>query len=101
MYLNRDEFLLLSRTGRSTYSTRAGPGLDERFEAGVTPRRLRRHARSGLTLRSGSWRGLRQVLGARSGRGIRPTRAVGSTDEETYFEMEFAVGFPAEEDSVL
>jgi hypothetical protein len=31
----------------------------------------------------------------------RISRSVGSTDEETYFEMEFAVGFPAEEDSVL
>jgi hypothetical protein len=104
MYLNRDEFLLLSRTGRDTYSTRAGPGPDERFEAGVTPRRFGRRGRSGLTLRSGSGWGLRHVLGPRSGRRIgptRPSRSMGSTDEETYFEMEFAVGFPVEEDSVL
>jgi hypothetical protein len=104
MYINRDEFLLLSRTGRGTYSTRAGPRPDERFEAGITPRRFGRRARSGLTLRSGSGRGLRHVLGSRSGRRIgptRPSRSVGSADEETYFEMEFAVGFPAEEDSVL
>ena len=103
MYLNRDEFLLLSRTGRGTYSTRAGPGPDERFEAGITPRLFRWRARSGLTLRSGSGRGLRHVLGPRSGRigPTRPSRSVGSTDEETYFELEFAVGFPAEEDSVL
>jgi hypothetical protein len=99
MYLNRDEFLLLSRTGRGPYSTRAGPGPDERFEAGITPRRSRRRTRSGLTLRSGSGRGLRHVLGPRSGRRIGPTRSsrsVGSSDEETYFEMEFEVGFPAE-----
>ena len=36
MNLNRDEFLLLSRTGRGPHSTRAGPGPDERFEAGLT-----------------------------------------------------------------
>ncbi len=101
MYLNRDEFLLLSRTGRGTYSTRAGPGPDERFEARVMPRRLRRRARSGLTLRSGSGRGLRHVLGPRSGRASRASRSAGSADQETYFELEFAVGFPAEEDSVL
>jgi hypothetical protein len=95
MYLNRDEFLLLSRTGRGPYSTRAGPGPDERFEAGITSRRSRRRARSGLTLHSGSGRVLRHVLGPRSGRRI-PSRSVGSSDEETYFEMEFEVGFPAE-----
>jgi hypothetical protein len=103
MYLNRDEFLLLSRTGRGPYSTRAGPGPDERFEAGVTPRRWRPRARSGLSLRSGSgWR-LRHVLGPRSGRRIgptRPSRSVGATDQETYFEMEFAVGFPVEDESL-
>jgi hypothetical protein len=96
MNLNREEFLLLSRTGRGPYSTRAGPGPDERFEAGITPGRLRRRARSGLSLRSAGGRGLRHVLGPRSGRRTDPSRSVGSSDEETYFEMEFEVGFPAE-----
>jgi hypothetical protein len=100
MHLNRDEFLLLSRTGRGPYSTRAGPGPDERFEAGLTARRLRRRARSGLTLRRDGL-GLRHVLGSRSGRSARVSRAVPHLDEETYFEMEFAVGFPAEEESLL
>ena len=100
MNLNRDEFLLLSRTGRGSYSTRAGPSPDERFEAGLTGRRLRRRARSGLSLRSGTGRGLRHVLGPRSGRSARVSRTPGSTDE-AYFEMEFAVGFPVEEETFL
>jgi hypothetical protein len=102
MNLNRDEFLLLSRTGRSTYSTRAGPGpgpgADERFEAGLTGRWFRRRSRSGLTLQRGDGRGLRHVLGPRSGRSTRVSRTLGYADE-TYFEMEFAVGFPAEEET--
>src|SRR5262249_22876119 len=100
MHLNRDEFLLLSRTGRGPYSTRAGPGPDERLEAGLTPQHLRRRVRGGLTLtRAGL--GLRHVLGPRSGRSVRPSRTVGPIDEDTYFEMEFAVGFPAEEETLL
>ncbi len=99
MNLNRDEFLLLSRTGRSGgYSTRAGPGPDERFEAGMTARRLRRRARSGLTV-AGYGRRLRHVLGPRSDRSARVSRTLEHADEE-YFELEFAVGFPAEEETL-
>jgi hypothetical protein len=98
MNLNREEFLLLSRTGRSTYSTRAGPGPDERFEAGITPRWLRRRPRSGLSLKGGGPRGLRHVLGPRSSRATRISRT-GSVDEDSYFAMEFAVGFPVEEET--
>jgi hypothetical protein len=100
MNLNRDEFLLLSRTGRGPYSTRAGPGPDERFEAALTARRLRRRSRSGLGLLSGKGRGLRHVLGPRAGRVNRVSRSMAQTDD-TYFEMEFVVGFPAEEESLL
>jgi hypothetical protein len=101
MNLNRDEFLLLSRTGRDTYSTRAGPGPDELFEAGLTTRRIRRRARSGLTLRSdGLGRRLRHVLGPRSGRSARASRTLEYGDQE-YLELEFAVGFPAEEETLL
>jgi hypothetical protein len=96
MNLNRDEFLLLSRTGRGTYSTRAGPGPDEVFEAGLTGRRIRRRARSGLTLRDdGLGRGLRHVLGPQRGRSARASRTLEYIDHE-YLELEFAVGFPAE-----
>ncbi len=100
MNLNRDEFLLLSRTGRGPHSTRAGPGPDERFEAGLTARRLRPRVRSGLTLRSGAGRGLRHVLGPRSGRSAGTSRTAGRIDEDAYFEMEFAVGFPVEEETL-
>jgi hypothetical protein len=100
MNLNRDEFLLLSRTGRGgPYSTRAGPGPDERFEAELTPRRLRRRARSGLTV-AGYGRRLRHVLGPRSGRSARVSRTVEYVDDE-YLDLEFAVGFPVEEESLL
>jgi hypothetical protein len=105
MNLNRDEFLLLSRTGRGTYSTRAGPGPDEVFEAGrtqagLTGRRIRRRARSGLTLRSdGMGRGLRDVLGPRGGRSARASHTLEYIDHE-YLELEFAVGFPADGDTL-
>jgi hypothetical protein len=100
MNLNRDEFLLLSRTGRGTYSTRAGPGPDEVFEAGLTGRRIRRRARSGLTLRrDGLGRGLRHVLGPRAGRSARAPRTLGPIDHE-YLELEFAVGFPTDGDTL-
>jgi hypothetical protein len=99
MNLNRDEFLLLARTGRGSYSTRAGPGPDERFEAGLTRRRLGHSARSGLTLRAGAGRGLRHVLGPRSGGPARLSRTVEYVDKE-YLELEFAVGFPAEEETL-
>jgi hypothetical protein len=101
MNLNRDEFLLLARTGRDTYSTRAGPGPDELFEAGLTARRIRRRVRSGLTLRSaGLGRRLRHVLGPRAGRSARVPHRLDYGDQE-YFELEFAVGFPAEEETLL
>ncbi|HTU97597.1 MAG TPA: hypothetical protein VMF14_17245 [Solirubrobacteraceae bacterium] len=100
MNLNRDEFLLLARTGRGSYSTRAGPGPDERFEAGMTSRRLRRRRRSGLLLRPGMGRGMRHVLGPRSERSPRLSRTLEHAGDE-YFELEFAVGFPAEEETLL
>jgi hypothetical protein len=102
MNLNRDEFLLLSRTGRGPYSTRAGPRPDERleFEAERSCKLLRWRSRSGLTLRSGDGQGLRHMLGPRSGRSAGASRTVGRIDEDAYFEMEFAVGFPVEEETL-
>ena len=101
MNLNRDEFLLLARTGRDISSTRAGPGPDEVFEAGLIPRRIRRRARSGLTLRSdGLGRRLRHALGPRIGRSARVPRT-GDYGDQEYFELEFVVGFPAEEETLL
>jgi hypothetical protein len=82
MYLNRDEFLLLSRTGRVPHSTRAGPGPDERFQAGLTSRRLRRRPRSGLVLWPGKGRRLRHVLGPRSSGSTRPSRTLEHVDQE-------------------
>ena len=96
MNLNRDEFLLLSRTGRSPYSTRAGPRPDERLEAGRTARRLRardQRLRSEATPRLWPHR--------RGKRWRRPAASErGRIDEGAYFEMEFAVGFPAEEETL-
>ena len=64
------------------------------------PRRLRPRGRSGLTLRRGAGRGLRHVLGPRSGRSAGTSRTAGRIDEQAYFELEFAVGFPAEEETL-
>jgi hypothetical protein len=60
---------------------------------------LRRRARSGLTLRAGvrAGKGLRHVLGPRTDGSARLSRTLQHVDEE-YFELEFVVGFPAEED---
>jgi hypothetical protein len=102
MNLNRDEFLLLARTGRDPHRTRAGPGPDERFEADLGTRRVRRvRRRGGPALRAGVGGGLRHLLGSRSGPSSRATRMLGEMDEQTYFELEFAVGFPAEEETLL
>jgi hypothetical protein len=104
MNLNQAEFLLLSRTGRGPYSTRAGPqpfGLPEPPLPPRRPRRrFRKRGRSGLILRRGAGNGLRHGLGSRADRSPRVSRALDYADQE-YLELEFAVGFPAEEDTLL
>jgi len=100
MNLNRDEFLLLSRTGRGPHSTRASPPSHEPPEPERSGRRFRPRADSGLSLRAGAASRLRHVLSARPGRSAGPSRTLGYRDEQTYFEMEFAVGFPAEEETL-
>jgi hypothetical protein len=104
MNLNQAEFLLLARTGRGPYSTRAGP---QPFGMREPPRRPRRPGRlfgkrggSGLILRRGTGKGLRHGLGPRADRSPRISRTLDYADQE-YFELEFAVGFPAEEESLL
>ncbi len=104
MNLNRDEFLLLSRSGRGPYSTRAGPqpfGVPE-FDPEVwtSSRRFRKPKRTGLLLRRISGNRLRHGLGPRPGRSARVPRTPTYADQE-YIELEFAVGFPAEEETLL
>src|SRR5262249_52785494 len=101
MTLNRDEFLLLSRTGRGPYSTRAGPWPDERFDADLKGRWFRRRGRTGLSLRRGKGRALDHVLGPRSGRPVQAPRVRTRINDETYFAMEFVVGFPADEETLF
>jgi hypothetical protein len=98
MYLNRDEFLLLSRTGRGPHSTRAGPPPER---TGTTARRLFRKRRtSALSLAGGAPGGLRHVLGPRMRGSQRPSFRRGYLDEQAYHELEFLVGFPAEEETL-
>jgi hypothetical protein len=100
MNLNRDEFLLLSRTGRGLHSTRAGPPPER--PAGTTARRLfRRRKRSALSVAGGRISGSRHVLGPRMRGSQRPARTVGHLDERAYHELEFLVGFPVEEETLL
>ena len=40
------------------------------------------------------------MLGPRSGRSAGTSRTAGRIDEDAYFEMEFAVGFPVEEETL-
>jgi hypothetical protein len=98
MNLNRDEFLLLSRTGRGPHSTRAGPSSEP---TGTTPGRLFRKRRtSALSLAGGAPGGLRHVLGPRMRRSQRPSLRRGWLDEQAYHELEFLVAFPAEEETL-
>jgi len=107
MNLNQAEFLLLARTGRGPHSTRAGPqpfGLPEpplplpRREKPL--KRLGKRGRTGPILRRGAQKGLRHGLGPQADGSTRISRALENADQE-YFELEFAVGFPAEEESLL
>jgi hypothetical protein len=101
MNINHAEFLLLSRTGRGPYTTRAGPQPFElaefqRERSGGLPSP---HGRTGLNLRRRRGRRLLHALGPRGG-GSTPAARTLEYDEQ-YFEMEFAVGFPAEEETLL
>jgi hypothetical protein len=104
MYINLAEFVLLSRTGRGPYCTRAGPQPFGLPAPALEPARLgwlsRKRGRSGLLLWRSSRSGLRHGLGPRDGRPARPARTLEYAERE-YFELEFAVGFPADEDSLL
>lgn len=104
MNINRAEFLLLARTGRGPYSTRAGPQPFGMPEPPLPPRRQGRlfgkRGGSGLILRRGAGKGLRHGLGPRADRSPRISHTLDYADPE-YFELEFAVGFPAEEETLL
>ena len=97
MHYNRDEFLLLSRGGRVPPAVRAGPrGRDPLVGPGgalaAEPWLLQalRAAVAGM---------LRQARSAAEPRESAP--AVGYVDPEGYLEMEFAVGFAADDDPWL
>jgi hypothetical protein len=101
MNLNRDEFLLLSRTGRgSRYSTRAGPRISWESEPRTSGRLFRKRARSGLSLRSTKGYVASHVVGPRGRGSTRPSRTLRRIDEQEYYELEFLVGFPAEEETL-
>ncbi|HEY2320063.1 MAG TPA: hypothetical protein VGH67_17280 [Solirubrobacteraceae bacterium] len=100
MNLNRDEFLLLSRTGRGPQSTRAGP-VPEPVEGSGGRRLFRRRKTSALSPAAGTTAGARHALGPRMRGPQRPSRTPGSPDERTYHELEFLVGFPVEEETLL
>ena len=98
MYYNRDEFLLLGRTGRVPPAARPGPRSQDPL---LGP---------GGALRRDPW--LLQLAVAavagmlRHGRAAgQPTPesapAVGYADPESYLELEFAVGFAAEDEAWL
>jgi hypothetical protein len=103
MNMNQAEFLLLARTGRGPYSTRAGPqrfGLPEPPLPAQRPgRRFRGRGRSGLILRRGAGSDPRHGVGPRADRSPRVSRTPEYADLQ-YLELEFAVGFPAEEETL-
>jgi hypothetical protein len=79
MYINHAEFVLLSRTGRGPFCTRAGPQPFGLAAPPLEPRRPRR-------------------LFRKRGRSALPVRRGGGKE---YFELEFAVGFPVEDETLL
>lgn len=82
MYLNRDELMLLSRGGRVPPATRAGPPRPQ-------PPGGERSGR----------RGWRRPTGRRDAHGSRGPGAYARRD--TYVELEFAVGFGADDEQWL
>lgn len=85
MYYNRDEFMLLSRRGSVPPATRHGPPG--------------RHPGQGDLPAGEPW--LLQLLGGAIRSMARHRSAVGYADRESYREMEFAVGFGAEDEPWL
>jgi len=110
MFHHRDEYMLLSLSGRVQSATRAGPRHRHRLSAteleaaGVRPARgrLRRWMSE---LRRGAGDGGRGDRGlAKPSRGDRgsaqPPGIGGQVDGESYFELEFAVGFAVEDEQL-
>jgi hypothetical protein len=104
MNINHAEFLLLTRTGRGPYCTRAGPQPFGLPEPPLVPERtgrlFRKRGRSGLLVRGTTRDGLRHGLGPRHGRSAGPARTLPDADRE-YLELEFVVGFSADDETSL
>jgi hypothetical protein len=107
MLLNRDELLLLSRSGRVPPATRAGPRPRIPPPAALPGRDSPASPRSGRAVRGLSLAGVRRALHRSDRRGpvapVGPARprcplTQGYADPASYLELEFAVGFVAEEE---
>ena len=99
MFQHKDEYMLLSRGGRVPPATRAGPHYRNRLSpaevelAGIRPRRGR--------LRRWASDVRRRIVGGPS-RGPAQSPGIGGyADSESYFELEFAVGFAVEDEQLL
>lgn len=101
MYTNRDELLLLSRTGRFPHGDRGGPRAAEPRPGPQTSPPGQGGGHRGLLTRAAS--GCRRAL-LRGGRGVgAPGRVTprGYAQREHYVELEFSVGFAAEDEPWL
>lgn len=106
MYINRDEFLLLSRRGSVPRSSGAGPPRP--FGEPDPGHRRRRSPGVAADHGAGGRAWLRRVVAPARGAtspnaGARPAElprmpARGYVDREAYLELEFAVGFGAEDE---
>lgn len=93
MWYDRDELRLLSRSGHVPPAVRAGPP-GPRHEPPLAEPWLLQAARAALA-------GMRGRGGRGDGPAAESAPAIGYADPEGYLELEFAVGFAAEDEPWL
>lgn len=96
MHINRDEFMLLSRRGSVPPATRAGPPSRsvQRYEPDPPAPRLKERVSAAVG-------GIRGRLSGSGPERPHSARSHGYAEQESYVELEFAVGFGVEDEPWL
>jgi hypothetical protein len=99
MFQHKDEYMLLSLSGRVQSARRADPRHRHRLSAAELERAGLRPARGRLKRWASGLRGT--GTGRRADRSpAQPPGIGGEMDGESYFELEFAVGFGVEDEQL-